>query len=176
MEEQGYEPEAQVSQKGEIALRGGILDVFPLTSPWPVRLEFFGDELESLRYFDPLTQISREEISSITVPPAGEIGLLRRELDRGVRAASISPASQSFEISSLPENAASQRPEGRALFAALLDYLPRETIFVLCEPEDLSARVDEYAVTVPAGDPCFIPWDNFLDELNRRGMTRIELA
>ena len=46
LEEQGYEPEAQVSQKGEIALRGGILDVFPLTSPWPVRLEFFGDELE----------------------------------------------------------------------------------------------------------------------------------
>ncbi len=62
LEEQGYEPEAQVTQKGEIALRGGILDVWPLTSPWPVRLEFFGDELESLRHFDPLTQISREEI------------------------------------------------------------------------------------------------------------------
>src|SRR5208283_5151434 len=46
LEEQGYEPEAQISQKGEIALRGGILDVWPLTSPWPVRLEFFGDELE----------------------------------------------------------------------------------------------------------------------------------
>ena len=64
LEEQGYEPEAQVSQKGEIALRGGILDIFPPTSPWPVRLEFFGDELESLREFDPLTQISREEIVS----------------------------------------------------------------------------------------------------------------
>ena len=40
---QGYEPEAQVTQKGAIALRGGILDVYPLTSPWPVRLEFFCD-------------------------------------------------------------------------------------------------------------------------------------
>ena len=78
LEEQGYEPEAQVSQKGEIALRGGILDVFPPTSPWPVRLEFFGDELESLRYFDPLTQISREEIASITLPPAGELGILKK--------------------------------------------------------------------------------------------------
>jgi len=57
LEEQGYEPEAQVSHKGEIALRGGILDLFPLTSPWPVRLEFFGNEIESLRYFDQLTQI-----------------------------------------------------------------------------------------------------------------------
>ncbi len=65
LEEQGYEPEAQVSQKSEIALRGGILDLFPPTSPWPVRLEFFGDELESLRFFDPLTQISREEIAEI---------------------------------------------------------------------------------------------------------------
>ena len=64
LEERGYEPEAQVTQKGEISLRGGILDVYPPTHPWPVRLEFFGDELESLRYFDPLTQISREEIAS----------------------------------------------------------------------------------------------------------------
>ena len=78
LEEQGYEPEAQVTQKGEIALRGGILDVWPLTSPWPVRLEFFGDELESLRHFDPLTQISREEISSITIPPGGELGILKK--------------------------------------------------------------------------------------------------
>jgi transcription-repair coupling factor (superfamily II helicase) len=77
LEEQGYEPEAQVSQKGEIALRGGILDVWPLTSPWPVRLEFFGDELESLRFFDPLTQISRGEISRVTLPPAGELGILK---------------------------------------------------------------------------------------------------
>ncbi len=77
LEAQAYEPEAQVTQKGELALRGGILDVFPLTSPWPVRLEFFGNQLESLRHFDPLTQISRAEIDEIALPPAGEIGLLR---------------------------------------------------------------------------------------------------
>src|SRR5207248_4250272 len=78
LEENGYEPEAQVTQKGEIALRGGILDVFPLTSPWPVRLEFFGDELESLRSFDPLTQVSREEIRWITIPTGGGLGILRK--------------------------------------------------------------------------------------------------
>lgn len=75
LEDQGYEPEAQVTQKGEISLRGGILDVFPIISPWPVRLEFFGDELESLRFFDPLTQISREEIPVVTLSPAGELKL-----------------------------------------------------------------------------------------------------
>ena len=78
LEDQAYEPEAQVSQKGEIALRGGILDVYPPTSPWPIRLEFFGDELESLRFFDPHTQLSMEEIPSVTLPPAGELGLLRK--------------------------------------------------------------------------------------------------
>jgi transcription-repair coupling factor (superfamily II helicase) len=77
LEEQGYEPEAQVSQKGEIALRGGIVDIFPAAAPWPVRLEFFGDDLESLREFDPLTQISRGEISAVTIPPAGELGILK---------------------------------------------------------------------------------------------------
>ena len=78
LEDQGYEPEAQVNEKGEIALRGGILDIYPLTSPWPVRLDFFGDELESLRQFDPLTQKSLDEIPSITIPPGGELGLLRK--------------------------------------------------------------------------------------------------
>jgi transcription-repair coupling factor (superfamily II helicase) len=70
LEDQGYEPEAQVNHKGEIALRGGIVDVFPLTSPWPVRLEFFGDEVESLRYFDPISQISKENIESVVIPRA----------------------------------------------------------------------------------------------------------
>ena len=83
LEAQGYEPEAQVTQKGEIAMRGGIVDIFPPTSPWPVRLEFFGDELESLREFDPITQVSRGEISTTTLPPAGELGILKRELERG---------------------------------------------------------------------------------------------
>ncbi len=94
LEAQGYEPEAQVTQKGEIALRGGILDIYPLTSPWPVRLEFFGDELESLRQFDPLTQISREEITAVTIPPAGELGLLKRmrSAERGVRSEDPQPS------------------------------------------------------------------------------------
>jgi transcription-repair coupling factor (superfamily II helicase) len=78
LEAQSYEPEAQVTQKGEIALRGGILDLYPPTSPWPVRLEFFGDELESIRQFDPHSQISKDAISRLTLPPAGELGLLRQ--------------------------------------------------------------------------------------------------
>src|SRR5262249_4919526 len=77
LEDQGYEPEAQVTSKGEIALRGGIIDVYPLPSPWPVRIEFFGDEIDSMRYFDPHTQISRESVDRISISPAGELSLLK---------------------------------------------------------------------------------------------------
>lgn len=78
LEDLGYESEAKVSQKGEISMRGGIVDLYPPTSPWPVRVEFFGDEIESIRYFDPLTQVSREQIKAFTAPPAGELGLMKR--------------------------------------------------------------------------------------------------
>jgi transcription-repair coupling factor (superfamily II helicase) len=78
LEAQAYEPEAQVTQRGELSLRGGIVDVFPFTTPWPVRCEFFGDEIESLRYFNPLSQVSREKIDEATFAPGGEVGLLRR--------------------------------------------------------------------------------------------------
>jgi transcription-repair coupling factor (superfamily II helicase) len=152
LEEQGHEPEAQVTQKGEIALRGGILDVWPLASPWPVRLEFFGDELESLRHFDPLTQISREEVVTVTLPPAGELGVLKAEARK-------------------PE---SSRPNRTGL-GTLLDYLPRETIFLLCEPEQLASRAEEYAGQVPDGDPFFVSWGKFLADLDQGGQTRLEL-
>ncbi len=176
LEEQGCEPEAQVTQKGEIALRGGILDVWPLTSPWPVRLEFFGDELESLRHFDPLTQISREEILSITLPPAGELGLLKREAERGVHAASTPAEQAATEPSSPHSNLAAKRPQGRAPFATLMDYLPPETIFLLCEPEQLAIRADEYAQQIPENDPFFIPWPNLLAQLAAKQITAIRVG
>jgi transcription-repair coupling factor (superfamily II helicase) len=165
LEERGHEPEAQVTQKGEIALRGGILDVWPLTSPWPVRLEFFGDELESLRHFDPLTQISRAEILSVTLPPAGELGVLKQW--RGT--------SDRWHATGTVETGGS--PVTRHLsLATILDHLPRETIFLLCEPEQLAAVADEYARQIPANDPFFISWTDFLAQLDGKAMTRIEVS
>ncbi len=150
LEEQGYEPEAQVTQKGEIALRGGIVDIFPPTSPWPVRLDFFGDELESLREFDPLTQVSRGEIASITLPPAGELGILKSGIQN--------PKAKVSEL------------------ATLLNYLPRNTVFLLCEPESLAVHADGYEQQVQKDDPFFISWPDFLTELHRRGFTAVDLT
>ncbi len=162
LETQGYEPEAQVTQKGEIALRGGILDVYPLTSPWPVRLEFFGDDLESLRQFDPLTQISREAITAVTIPPAGELGLLKQmwSAECGVRSEDSRPSTLD------------PQPSG----GTLLDYLPPQTLILLCEPELLAERAEEYAAQVPEGDPFFISWAAFLEQARKQGMTLLEVC
>src|ERR1035437_3791508 len=65
--------------------------------------------------------------------------------------------------------------EGRVPLATLLDYLPPETIFLLCEPESLAVHADAYAQRVPAADPFFISWPDFLIELNRRGFTSAKL-
>ncbi|HEX5222175.1 MAG TPA: transcription-repair coupling factor, partial [Verrucomicrobiae bacterium] len=165
LEEQGYEPEAQVTHKGEIAMRGGIVDLFPPTSPWPVRLEFFGDELESLREFDPLSQVSRGEIPSITVPPAGELGILKQL---------VGTHSTASEASGKIGDAVEHVPTGS--LATLLDYLPNKTILLLCGPEQIELRAEEYAGQVPADDPFFVGWEEFLAELSQRGMTRIDLS
>lgn len=68
----GYGFEAEVQAKGQASRRGGLLDVWPLTEEWPVRLEFFGDTLESLRRFDPAEQRSRESLKALMIPPANE--------------------------------------------------------------------------------------------------------
>ncbi|MEI8040674.1 MAG: transcription-repair coupling factor [Verrucomicrobiota bacterium] len=169
LEAQGYEPEARVTQKGEMCLRGGILDVYPLTSPWPVRMEFFGDELESLRHFDPLTQVSREEVVAVTIPPAGELGLLKKG-EGALQPAAKPPGSHG------PGSSCGKSHSGEQRLGTLLDYLPSETLFLLCEPERLAECADAYARQVPEGDAFFIPWETLQEQAGRRGMALLELT
>ena len=75
--ELGYRPEFQVNERGDMSVRGGIVDFFPLDREEPVRVEFADDEIESIRSFDPITQKSRDKLDAVTVTPAGELGLLK---------------------------------------------------------------------------------------------------
>ncbi|MDH3982552.1 MAG: hypothetical protein OES84_06570, partial [Kiritimatiellaceae bacterium] len=68
MSNAGYEFGIEVYSQGEAALRGGILDCWPPGSPRPVRIEFFGDEIDSIRYFDDQTQCSIEKTDSVQLP------------------------------------------------------------------------------------------------------------
>ena len=67
--ESGFEHVEFVERPGEIALRGGILDVYPFNGSWPVRAEFFGDEIESLREFDPQSQRSVSRLTAARLVP-----------------------------------------------------------------------------------------------------------
>jgi transcription-repair coupling factor (superfamily II helicase) len=69
----GYNRTATVMEPGEYALRGGIIDVFPAGEPNPVRLDMFGDAIETMRRFDPETQRSGEKIAALDFRPASEL-------------------------------------------------------------------------------------------------------
>ena len=69
----GYHRASTVSEKGEFAIRGGVIDVFPTASSEPVRLDLFGDTLESIRAFDPETQRSTRQLSEVSLLPVSEI-------------------------------------------------------------------------------------------------------
>jgi transcription-repair coupling factor (superfamily II helicase) len=148
LEASGYGSEAQVTQKGEWARRGGILDIFSLTSPWPARLEFFGDQIESVRLFDPVTQISREEIEEIAISPAGEFRTLKK----------------------LAES------DGGAALGSLFDYLPNDTIYLLRDPAGLARRAGLYAAQIPEGDPFFISWETALAAMRASGGGVVSLS
>lgn len=68
----GYSREAIVTKTGEVAIRGFVLDIFPISFEKPIRIEFWGDEIESIRTFDVETQRTLEEIDHVTIPPNTE--------------------------------------------------------------------------------------------------------
>jgi transcription-repair coupling factor (superfamily II helicase) len=146
LEAQAYEPEAQVTQKGEIALRGGILDVFPLSSPWPVRLEFFGNRLESLRFFDPGTQISRETTDSVLLPPAGELGLLR-----------ALTASAPADVGAFP------------------DHLPPGSLVLLFDLPELRHQARQYASLAAESPDLFLEWEAAVAAMRTRPTVLLEV-
>jgi transcription-repair coupling factor (superfamily II helicase) len=74
----GYERVEQVEERGQFAVRGGIVDVFPTTGREPLRIEFFGDEIEAIRAFSPFTQRTLHPVEGAVVYPAAE-----RRLDLG---------------------------------------------------------------------------------------------
>lgn len=73
----GYKREAAATDKGEFAVRGGIIDIFPVSLPDPYRIEFWGDEIESMRTYDPIGQKSVLLANSVEIPPAQELELLK---------------------------------------------------------------------------------------------------
>jgi len=82
----GYEKEYQVDNIGQFALRGGIMDVFPLTEENPIRIEMWGDEVDTVRSFDVESQKSIENLDELVIYPACELVLSEEERIEGISA------------------------------------------------------------------------------------------
>ena len=80
----GYERMAQVDGMGQFSIRGGIVDIFPLTEELPVRIELWGDEVDSIRSFDPESQRSVEQLEEVVLYPATEIVLTPEQVEMGL--------------------------------------------------------------------------------------------
>jgi transcription-repair coupling factor (superfamily II helicase) len=146
----GYAPAPLVEEPGSFSRRGGILDVFPPTAPRPIRVEFFGDEIESIREFDPLTQRSRDHLAEAGVSPATELFV-----DKGLPAlAALDARDLSAEGAEQWHRDLERLSNGEAIdalplyagyfgHAGLLDYLGPEALLFVEEPHSLQVAFEQ---------------------------------
>ena len=166
----GYENVSVVENRGQFSVRGGILDIYPLTEECPCRVEFFGDEVDSIRYFDESTQRSIEQCDSFEILPSTEYVLSDARKRRGINAIE-SEGEQVVEAlrKSMKTEAAHRLKSyinhvkeevmeydstsgldslvtyffGKTV--SFLDYLPKETAVFIDEPDKVMERARGHA-------------------------------
>ena len=93
----GYARADVVERRGEFAVRGGVVDIFPGAARRPVRLEYLGDQIETLREFVPSTQLSTDKVAHVEIPPVRELipddALRQRAAEAAARTRTGSPTS-----------------------------------------------------------------------------------
>src|SRR5690349_9532890 len=165
--ETGYQRVNTVLEPGQFSRRGGILDIWTPAEKLPVRLDFFGDEIETIRRFDPATQRTVEKLDSILITPAREY---------------IASGDQPAELSEFHIPLFHPQP------ASILDYLPQKALVLVDDlsiVESMVAEIEEQAVklrqdsiaeeTLPADFPLpYVTWPELLDTLHDR--TFLELG
>ncbi|HHE9995525.1 transcription-repair coupling factor [Haemophilus influenzae] len=186
LEAAGYRAVEQVLEHGEYAVRGALLDLFPMGSAVPFRLDFFDDEIDSIRTFDVDTQRTLDEINSINLLPAHEFPTD----DKGIEFFRAQFRETFGEIRRDPEHIYQQISKGTLIsgieywqplffaeMATLFDYLPEQTLFVDMENnqmqgerfyQDAKQRYEQRKVDQMR--PLLSPeklWLN-VDEVNRR--------
>jgi transcription-repair coupling factor (superfamily II helicase) len=139
----GYERIDQVSERGQFALRGGILDVYPATEERAVRLELFGDEIESLRWFSTFTQRSLGEAERIELSPAAELASEYTELaERALGDSAASADRQMADAKRSTFDVADVLPVDR--FQAPLDLVSDETAVVVAAADEIPAALKDH--------------------------------
>lgn len=164
LESAGYRSVQQVFERGEFALRGSLLDLFPMGSNCPFRLDFFDEEIEKIYEFDPNTQLSQKEIDKIELLPAHEFPFDKESIEQ-FRA----KFRAQFEVRLEPESIYQQVSHGilpngieywQPLFfdaplSSFFDYLPKQTLLISIDEietkatqfwQDLQIRYENYRI------------------------------
>jgi len=193
----GYEREDPVTGVGEFSVRGGILDVWPPNVERPLRVEFFGDAVDSIRKFDPETQLSVEKINEVSLPPMREFTVSEQNLKDWAFFARDKFSGENVARSLLDRTEFADEGETFAgwefliplvdpLKGVLSDFVP-DAIFVIDEPslveQSLSALFDNlrrrFASLAETGEIGLEPSELFLDAKQVRELldkySRIEL-
>jgi transcription-repair coupling factor (superfamily II helicase) len=128
----GYERVDQVAERGQFALRGGLMDVFPATEDRAVRVDMFDVEIESLRWFSTFTQRSLGDVSQVEIAPAAELALEHREL------AEMAAGEEESDRPDVAELLPVER------FGALLDLLDADTELLVAAEEELKPALSDH--------------------------------
>lgn len=156
--ELGYEKTETVEGVGEFAIRGGIIDIFPLTEETPYRIDMWDDEIDTIRSFDVESQRSIERVESVNIYPATEMVLSKTRINKGIKAieAELKPYEEKLRKSFRTEAAHRIKKEVAALKEQLtefngaigvdgfVDYFYSKTMSLLdCIPADACILLDE---------------------------------
>jgi transcription-repair coupling factor (superfamily II helicase) len=145
----GYTRAMIVEEPGDFGVRGGILDVFSPLYPDPLRIEFFGDTVDSIRFFSAATQRTIKEIPEAIILPAREIVLKKDRLDPVFHRIRQQAAEQNLPVTQIRALVDRIKAEGvfpgieslapmiHPVMGTLFDYLPENTLFILLDPDSL---------------------------------------
>lgn len=141
----GYERTDMVEGRGQFSVRGGIIDVFPLTTKDPVRIEFWGDEVDSIRYFDVISQRSIDTIKNISIFPVEEFLVDKADLNK-ISESILEKYPESTEDAEAIRNGNYLNKVEKYFeffydkFNSLFDYFSKDTIIFIDEPLRIKSK------------------------------------
>ena len=197
----GYKHTHLVEERGEFSVRGGIVDIFPSFSEHPIRLEFFGDEVESVREFDPETQRSFEQLELVNILPGRELILsestctdAKERINQRVSEVGASFNSLRTFMNYLDEKIFFPGIEWYAAYfhgelETLFDYLAEGTAIFLNEPSEIREvcqkfydrasrnyrNTEEKGYPLPSFESVFLTPDSFEAKLSKERQIHLQL-
>ncbi len=196
----GYERSMIVEEPGDYCVRGGIVDIFSPLYDSPIRIELFGDMVESLRFFSPVNQRTLKRVSEAVIAPCRETVLVQSELAEIASRVRAQGARMELPVSQVREIVDRVKNEGvfpgieillpmmYSQMDTFMDYAPERSLYVLMEPRDLQRASDDvyeqarnnYAASLQdksfgiEPESLFLPWERLEAALEKERPVRVK--